>query len=118
MFVLLFFSLQHTATEHALKPLFREAGISAEATDVYMDSLRRYGYDNLLALKSIASDKMLNRYVPDRSDRHKLHAALNQSHFIMPPTHLPVAEFLVQLLCIADDIAVVSDKLEKMRSYI
>ena len=98
----------HTATEHPLLPLFRNAGISAEATDVYMDSLRRYGYDNILALKSMASDKMLNRYVPDRSDRHKLHAALNQTSFSMPQTHLPAAEFLKNLLCVADDIAVVS----------
>ena len=88
-----FLTLPLTATEHALLPLFRTAGISSEAIDVYMDSLRRYGYDNILALKSIAVDKVLNRYVPDRPDRHKLYAVLNQNPFIMPQTHLPAAEF-------------------------
>jgi hypothetical protein len=47
----------HTAIEHQLAPIFRQSLIAPEAAEVYMENLRRYGYDNIYSLHSIANDR-------------------------------------------------------------
>jgi len=103
-----------TAIEHQLLRIFRAADISQEASDVYLDNLRRHGYDNLICLHAIAADRFkmtLGKYVPDRQDRKRILKALHDDdgngsgHICSNLKHLPVGEYLKHLLSVPDEMA-------------
>ncbi|GAB5034933.1 transient receptor potential cation channel subfamily a member 1 [Nannochloropsis oceanica] len=100
--------------EHQLLRIFRAADISQEASDVYLDNLRRHGYDNLISLHAIAADRFkmtLGKYVPDRQDRKRILKALHDDdgngsgHICSNLKHLPVGEYLKHLLSVPDEMA-------------
>ncbi len=81
---------------------------------MYLDNLRRHGYDNLISLRAIAADRFkmtLGKYVPDRQDRKKILKALNDdygngsSQIASNLLHLPVGEYLKHLLSVPDEVA-------------
>ncbi len=101
-------STKKQAIEHQLARVFRASAIAPEAAEVYMESLRRHGYDNILALRALAADRFkmsLRNYVPDQKDRKKLIKALDGEQPPSPPLHLPAAEYLKHVLSVADDTA-------------
>lgn len=82
-----------------------------------MGNLRSQGFDNVLALRHLAQDRFrsnLGKFVPDRMDRKRLVKALGEELGLpitspelppLPPTHLPVFEWVFQLLSLPHEVA-------------